>query len=73
MSEPKYGWMKAAGMLSSIGLLVLVSTLIGLGLGNWLDGKLGTAPWLAFFLTLFGLAAGLYEAVKLLIKVTRED
>lgn len=61
------------GMVSSIGLLILVSTVIGLGIGYWLDSKLGTAPWLALILTIFGLASGLYEAVVILIRVTRED
>ena len=60
-------------MVSSIGLLVLVSTAIGLGIGYWLDSKLGTTPWLAFILTLVGLASGLYEAIVLLISVTREN
>ena len=60
-------------MVSSIGLLIFVSTAIGLGIGYWLDSKLGTTPWLAFILTLFGLASGLYEAVVLLIRVTREE
>jgi|YNPBryBLVA2012_1023415.scaffolds.fasta_scaffold44012_1 ATP synthase protein I len=73
MSESNYGWIRTAGMLGSIGLLVLVSTLIGLGLGYWLDGKLGTSPWLAFALTVAGLAAGIYEAIVLLIKATRDE
>lgn len=72
MSDGNYGWLKTAGIVSSIGLLIFVSTLIGLGLGLFLDSKLGTKPWLAFILTLFGLASGLYEAAKLLIQVTRE-
>ena len=73
MSESNYRWIRTMGMVSSIGLLVLVSTAIGLGLGYWLDSKLGTKPWLAFILTLIGLASGLYEAIVLLISVTRED
>ena len=65
--------MQTAGVVSGVGLLIGVSTGIGLGLGLWLDGKLGTKPWLAFIMTLFGLAAGLYEAIKILIKATRDD
>lgn len=54
-------------------MLILVATGIGLGLGLWLDSKLGTKPWLAVVLCLFGLAAGLYESMKMLIEITRED
>jgi ATP synthase protein I len=71
MAGPDFGWMKSAAQVSAIPVLILVSTLIGLGLGLWLDGKLGTEPWLAVVLTLVGLAAGLYESVKTLIRVTR--
>ena len=71
MSEPKNPWVQS-GEILSIGMLILVSTFAGLGLGYWLDSKLGTAPWLAFILTLVGLAAGLYETIRILIKATRE-
>ena len=54
-------------------MLILVSTLIGIGLGMWLDGKLGTKPWLAVVLTIVGLAAGLYESIRILIQVTRDE
>jgi F0F1-type ATP synthase assembly protein I len=73
MVEPNYGWMRAAAQVWAIPVLILVSTLMGLGLGLWLDGKLGTEPWLAVVLTLVGLAAGLYESVKILIRVTRDE
>ena len=63
--------MRAAAQVWAIPVLILVSTLIGLGLGLWLDGKLGTKPWLAIVLTFVGLAAGLYESVKILIQVSR--
>jgi ATP synthase protein I len=72
MSEPDYSWVRALGQVSSMGLLILVSTVIGLGMGAWLDGKLGTGPWLAFALTFVGLAAGIYESVRILVKVTRD-
>ncbi|OFX15503.1 MAG: hypothetical protein A2Z18_05820 [Armatimonadetes bacterium RBG_16_58_9] len=73
MTEPNYRWVRTAGTVSSIALLILASTGIGLGLGVWLDGKLGTKPWLAFALTLVGLISGLYESVVILIKATREQ
>jgi len=65
--------MTQAAMVSSIGLLIVVSTLIGLGVGYWLDSKLGTKPWLAFVCTLLGLAAGMYESARIILNAIRSE
>ena len=72
MSDSDYRWMRNLGSVFSIGMLILISIAIGMGLGYWLDSKLGTKPWLAFVFTIIGLAAGLYESVKILIEATRD-
>ncbi|MGI6294770.1 MAG: AtpZ/AtpI family protein [Armatimonadota bacterium] len=71
VNEPKNPWVQT-GEILSIGLLILLSTVIGLGIGYWLDKKFGTTPWLIFVFTVLGLMAGLYEAVRILIRSTRE-
>ncbi|NLN76715.1 MAG: AtpZ/AtpI family protein [Armatimonadetes bacterium] len=71
MNEPKNPWVQT-GEILSIGLLILVSTLIGLAVGRWLDVKLGTYPLLAFVFTLLGVAAGLYETIRILVRATRD-
>jgi ATP synthase protein I len=73
MIRSNYSWMLTAAQVWSIPLLILIATGIGLGLGLWLDGKLGTKPWLAIVLSILGLAAGLYESAKILVSVTREN
>ncbi len=62
-------WIRALGSISSIGFLILISVGVGLVIGLWLDKKFDTSPWLTFVFTLIGLAAGLYESIKLLLKV----
>ena len=71
VNEPKNPWVQT-GEILSIGLLILLSTVIGLGIGYWLDKKFGTTPRLIFVFTVLGLMAGLYEAVRILIRSTRE-
>gem|GEM_PF-1120534 len=73
MIRSNYSWMLTVAQVWSIPLLILIATGIGLGLGLWLDGKLGTKPWLAIVLSILGLAAGLYESAKILVSVTREN
>jgi len=58
---------KALGELSSIGITLVVATVIGLAGGYYLDRWLGTSPWLTLIGLIFGIAAGfvnLFRSVK---------
>lgn len=44
--------------LSSLGLEMGIAVILGLLFGRWLDGKLGTEPWMLIVFTAFGMAAG---------------
>jgi ATP synthase protein I len=49
---------KALGELSTVGLTLVVATVLGLAGGYYLDGWLGTSPWLTLIGLLLGIAAG---------------
>ncbi|HEX9819407.1 MAG TPA: AtpZ/AtpI family protein [Methylomirabilota bacterium] len=58
---------KALGELSTIGLALVIATVIGLAGGYYLDRWLGTSPWLTLIGLVLGIAAGfvnLFRAVK---------
>jgi F0F1-type ATP synthase assembly protein I len=62
----KQEW-KAVGSFGTIGLEIVLSILLGLFIGRWLDGKLGTAPLMTVIWFFFGLAAAgrsLWRSVK---------
>jgi ATP synthase protein I len=46
------------GNLSGVGLTLVISTVLGLVGGYYLDRWLGTSPWLTLIGLLFGIAAG---------------
>ncbi|WP_438025070.1 AtpZ/AtpI family protein [Sorangium sp. So ce233] len=52
----KQDW-KAVGSYGTIGLEVVLSILLGLFIGRWLDGKLGTDPLMSVLWFFFGLGA----------------
>jgi ATP synthase protein I len=61
------GTWKALGELSSIGLTLVVATVIGLVAGYYADRWLGTKPWLLLIGLGLGIAAGfvnLFRSVK---------
>jgi ATP synthase protein I len=64
------GAWRALGELSSIGLVLVVATIIGLVGGYYADRLLGTSPWLLLVGLVLGIAAGF---VNLFRSVTRAD
>ncbi len=65
--------MRKAGLASSIGIMMVVSVVIGWLFGSWLDSKLGTAPWMMLIFTLMGIAAGFIEMIRIAIVLSKED
>ena len=45
-------------LFSEIGFIYLVTTLVGVGVGYWIDGRLGTLPAFAVIGLLAGFAVG---------------
>lgn len=61
--------MTAAATVTELTLMILA----GLWLGSWLDGRLGTGPWLFFLGTLMGLIAGMLRLFQGLAKLQSDD
>lgn len=58
---------------SSIGLAFPIAIVIGYFFGRWLDGVLGTAPWMMAIFSVFGIAAGFLNAIRTAIRIGREE
>lgn len=56
---------------SSVGLELGISVVIGLLFGYWLDGKLGTQPWMMLLFLAFGLVAGLRGVIRAVNRADR--
>ena len=52
-----------AGLLA-VGMVLVASLLVGYFIGNWLDGKLGTGPWLMVSGVFLGTAAGFVQLFR---------
>jgi ATP synthase protein I len=64
MIEPGRGLAYAA-LFSEIGLSLLVTTLVGVLIGRWLDGQLGTLPVFVIVGFLAGAGSGTVFIVRL--------
>jgi ATP synthase protein I len=56
----------AVGIYGAVGLQLVVSLLVGVFLGQWLDRKWGTEPWLLFLGVILGSSAGFYNLFRLM-------
>lgn len=54
---------------SAMGLELGLSVIVGLLIGDFLDGFFGTEPWLLLLFLLFGLIAGYRSIFRLLNKM----
>jgi ATP synthase protein I len=57
--------------VASVGIEFSVSTVIGMLGGRWLDGKLGTDPWLMIVGLLLGLVAGFRSLIRTARRVSQ--
>ena len=63
--EDRYWAVRQAGLLTTIPVLLAVSPIIGLLIGRWIDGKLGTDPIFSLVLLVAGFAAGAKQVIRL--------
>src|ERR1041384_143865 len=56
---------------SSIGLELGLSVVFGVLFGRWLDGKLGTQPWLMIAFLMLGLFAGFRSVMRAVERADR--
>jgi ATP synthase protein I len=60
----------AFALLGQVGLTIVISMLIGLGLGLFIDHQFNTAPIATLIGLLLGLAAGVYGVYRLVSSST---
>lgn len=72
MEEKDRKFIRMMGVLSTVGITMVVATVIGYFLGVYLDRVFGTAPWLMIVFLIFGIAAGfknLYDQARKIIRI----
>ena len=72
MKEEDKGLLRTVAMLSTLGLTMVIATMIGLAIGVWLDSKLNTSPWLTIIFLLIGIAAGFNKVIQVAIKEAKK-
>ena len=59
--------------VSVVGIQFPVAIAIGFFFGKWLDGQLGTHPWLTMIFAFFGIAAGFVNLFRITAQAGRAE
>jgi ATP synthase protein I len=65
--------LKSLGVLSSIGISVVLAIAIGVFMGVKLDEWFGTAPWLFFIFLFIGIVAGFRNIFVIIARELKKD
>jgi len=63
---------KKIAVISGVSWVMVTSSLIGLGIGYYLDKFLKTSPIFTLIFLLLGIIAGFYEGIQIILKSLRE-
>jgi ATP synthase protein I len=61
------------GLLSTIPFILAIAPIVGYLLGQYLDTRFHTKPWLSVVLMALGFVAGVRETIKIVRMSQRED
>jgi ATP synthase protein I len=73
VEKDKKKFYKSLGVLSSIGISVVLAIGIGVLIGLKLDEWFGTAPWFFFIFLLFGIIAAFRNIFIIVSREVRKD
>lgn len=65
--------LRGMSLITQVGLTVVVSVGLGLFLGRWIDGLLGTRLVMTMIGTALGLAAGAITAFRMIQAIIKDD
>jgi ATP synthase protein I len=71
--DEKYSTMRRVGLLTTIPLILAISPVIGFFIGDFLDGWLGTEPYLMIVFVALGFVAGAREVYRLVKKAYEDE
>ncbi|MBL7031619.1 MAG: AtpZ/AtpI family protein [Nitrospira sp.] len=72
--QKRNDFIRYAGVASTVGINMVVSTCVGFALGYWvLDKYLGTAPWFTIIMTGLGIFSGFKHLFKIARRAEESD
>jgi len=71
--DGKYSLIRRAGLLTAIPLVLAISPVVGFFIGDFLDKRLGTEPYLMIVFVVMGFGAGAREVYRLVRRAYEDE
>jgi len=71
--EDKYQRWRQLGLLTAVPFLLAAGPIVGFYIGDWLDKKFYTTPWLMLGFLVLGFVAGIKETISLIKLAMKEN
>ena len=66
--KEKLSSLKQFALLSTVGINLVVTSVMGFLIGRWADGYFGTSPWLTIIFFILGIVSGFIYLIRLAFK-----
>lgn len=71
--ENKYRFVRQLGLLTTIPVVLLSGPVIGFLLGDYLDKRFSTSPWLMVFFVIIGFIASIRQTILIIIRAGQNN
>ena len=72
-NDDQRGWWRALAEITAIGFTFPLAIAVGYVAGWWMDGKLGTSPWLTLVMTGLGVLAAFVQLFRFASRNERRE
>ena len=69
-NEKDYRYIRQVGLLTTIPVMLLSGPLIGFLIGNYIDKRIGTAPWFMVLFVCIGFVASIRQTIAIIKKAS---
>lgn len=71
--ENKYRFVRQLGLLTTIPVVLLSGPVIGFFIGDYLDKRFGTSPWLMVFFVIIGFIASIRQTILIITRAGQNN
>ena len=69
-NDNKYRYVHQVGLYTAIPIILVAGPAVGFFIGDYIDRKLGTAPWFMLFFVVIGFVASIRQTIEFITQAS---